>query len=242
MRARRGRCSPLLPVLRVVVFDRRVCIDCGGSRTESRSYGDCAVARAGWCLAEEASTRRASEEGCDMRQPCSVSRGAASRLTPPMSVSTPTGASGLRLGRRAASPPDSDASPTVSQCEDGRTIYVGCLYLGCLLLLLAFLHGVVAPLFALKLIELAQVSVYLLPDEHALAPLPAPRTRHTARSAPASSASASPPAPPSPPSASCPPRHRPRHRLGRTCTRRAAGAASRRRAAAFPTTVTLERW
>ena len=72
-------------------------------------------------------------------------------------------------------PPDSDAlGPDCILCEDGRTIYIGyaAIYLGCLLLLLAFLTtGSSLPLFALKLIELAQVSVYLLPDEHALSPL-----------------------------------------------------------------------
>ena len=74
-------------------------------------------------------------------------------------------------------PSDSDAlGPDCILCEDGRTIYVGyaAIYLGCLLLLLAFLTtGSSLPLFALKLIlELAQARALV----HAFPPISRPLT------------------------------------------------------------------
>ena len=78
-------------------------------------------------------------------------------------------------------PPDSDAlGPDCILCEDGRTIYVGyaLVYLGCLLLLLAFLTtGSSLPLFALKLIELAQARALVHSFPPASRPLtPSPNT------------------------------------------------------------------
>ena len=163
-----GRCFPCFESS--FGFDGRVCIDCGGTLADRVAcYGDRAVARAGWWLAEEAlNASCASAGGCDMTAAlvqCVEGRcleGNASDVSfDPNRCKWPSFGPACR-----ECPPDSDAlGPDCILCEDGRTIYIGyaLVYLGCLLLLLAFLTtGSSLPLFALKLIELAQARALVL--------------------------------------------------------------------------------